>query len=51
MNQERLIHLIAHRGNAIEFPENTLPAFNSALDSGCGSSSSTSSSRATASPS
>jgi len=26
-----LIHLVAHRGNAREFPENTIPAFNSAL--------------------
>lgn len=31
MNHARLIHLVAHRGNAREFPENTLPAFNSAL--------------------
>ncbi len=31
MNSARLIHLIAHRGNAREFPENTLPAFESAL--------------------
>ena len=34
MNQARLIHLIAHRGNALEFPENTLPAFTSALELG-----------------
>lgn len=34
MNQERLIHLIAHRGNAMEFPENTVPAFTSALELG-----------------
>ena len=34
MNSTRLIHLVAHRGNAIEFPENTLPAFSSALDLG-----------------
>lgn len=31
MNHARLIHLVAHRGNAREFPENTIPAFNSAL--------------------
>ncbi|HEY3731629.1 MAG TPA: glycerophosphodiester phosphodiesterase family protein [Steroidobacteraceae bacterium] len=31
MNHARLIHLIAHRGNAREFPENTVPAFESAL--------------------
>jgi len=31
LNQTRLIHLVAHRGNARDFPENTLPAFNSAL--------------------
>jgi glycerophosphoryl diester phosphodiesterase len=30
----RLVHLVAHRGNAHEFPENTLPAFQSALDLG-----------------
>jgi glycerophosphoryl diester phosphodiesterase len=29
-----LIHLVAHRGNARDFPENTLPAFESALDLG-----------------
>ena len=34
MNHERLIHLVAHRGNARDFPENTLPAFNSALELG-----------------
>ena len=34
MNHARLIHLVAHRGNAREFPENTLPAFNSALELG-----------------
>lgn len=34
MNSPRLIHLVAHRGNAVEFPENTLPAFSSALDLG-----------------
>ena len=28
------IHLVAHRGNAREFPENTLPAFASALSMG-----------------
>ena len=31
MNSPRPIHLVAHRGNAREFPENTLPAFESAL--------------------
>jgi len=31
LNLSRLIHLVAHRGNAAEFPENTLPAFRSAL--------------------
>jgi len=30
----RLIHLVAHRGNARDFPENTLPAFESALELG-----------------
>ncbi len=30
----RLIHLVAHRGNAREYPENTLPAFASALGLG-----------------
>jgi glycerophosphoryl diester phosphodiesterase len=34
MNAGRLIHLVAHRGNAAEFPENTLGAFNSALQLG-----------------
>ncbi|HTP39697.1 MAG TPA: glycerophosphodiester phosphodiesterase family protein [Steroidobacteraceae bacterium] len=34
MNQPRLIHLVAHRGNARECPENTLPAFQSALELG-----------------
>jgi glycerophosphoryl diester phosphodiesterase len=34
MNDARLIHLVAHRGNAAEFPENTLPAFRSALELG-----------------
>ena len=34
MNHARLIHLVAHRGNAGEFPENTLPAFTSALEFG-----------------
>ncbi len=34
MNQQRLIHLVAHRGNARECPENTLPAFKSALELG-----------------
>lgn len=34
LNSERLIHLVAHRGNAMEFPENTLPAFVSALELG-----------------
>lgn len=28
--------LVAHRGNAADFPENTLPAFSSALDAGLG---------------
>jgi len=30
----RLIHLIAHRGNARDFPENTLPALQSAVELG-----------------
>jgi glycerophosphoryl diester phosphodiesterase len=30
----RLTHLIAHRGNARDFPENTLPALQSAVDLG-----------------
>jgi glycerophosphoryl diester phosphodiesterase len=34
LNSSRLIHLVAHRGNAVEFPENTLPAFASALELG-----------------
>jgi glycerophosphoryl diester phosphodiesterase len=34
VNRERLIHLVAHRGDAREFPENTLPAFTSALNLG-----------------
>jgi glycerophosphoryl diester phosphodiesterase len=34
VSTERLIHLIAHRGNASEFPENTVPAFASALELG-----------------
>jgi glycerophosphoryl diester phosphodiesterase len=34
MKPERLIHLIAHRGNAFDCPENTLPAFESALELG-----------------
>lgn len=34
MSNERLIHLVAHRGNARECPENTLPAFRSALELG-----------------
>jgi glycerophosphoryl diester phosphodiesterase len=34
LNAARLIHLVAHRGNAVEFPENTLPAFVSALELG-----------------
>ncbi len=34
MNNARLIHLVAHRGNAREFPENTVPAFASALGLG-----------------
>ncbi len=34
MNHSRLIHLVAHRGNAREYPENTLPAFASALGLG-----------------
>ena len=34
LNAARLIHLVAHRGNALEFPENTLPAFVSALELG-----------------
>jgi glycerophosphoryl diester phosphodiesterase len=34
LNAARLLHLVAHRGNAAEFPENTLPAFLSALELG-----------------
>ena len=34
MNQPRWIHLVAHRGNARDFPENTIPAFSSALELG-----------------
>jgi glycerophosphoryl diester phosphodiesterase len=34
LNHARLIHLVAHRGNAGDFPENTLPAFASALEYG-----------------
>jgi glycerophosphoryl diester phosphodiesterase len=34
LNHARLIHLVAHRGNAREYPENTIPAFVSALDLG-----------------
>jgi len=34
LNHARLIHLVAHRGNARDFPENTIPAFTSALDLG-----------------
>ena len=34
MNQAVLPALVAHRGNALEFPENTLPAFASALQLG-----------------
>jgi len=34
LNQAELIHLIAHRGNAREYPENTIPAFASALSMG-----------------
>jgi len=34
LNNARLIHLVAHRGNAREFPENTIPAFASALGLG-----------------
>lgn len=30
----RFIHLVAHRGNARDFPENTLPALQSAIDLG-----------------
>ena len=34
MKAARLVHLVAHRGNAAECPENTLPALQSALDLG-----------------
>lgn len=34
MSQPPAIQLVAHRGNAREFPENTLPAFGSALELG-----------------
>ena len=34
MSTARPIQLVAHRGNAGEYPENTLPAFESALDLG-----------------
>jgi glycerophosphoryl diester phosphodiesterase len=34
LNHDRLIHLVAHRGDARDFPENTIPAFASALDLG-----------------
>jgi glycerophosphoryl diester phosphodiesterase len=34
LTRERLIHLVAHRGDARECPENTLPAFTSALNLG-----------------
>jgi len=34
LNAARLIHLVAHRGNAVEFPEHTLNAFLSALELG-----------------
>lgn len=34
MRQARIVHLVAHRGNAAEYPENTLPALQSALDLG-----------------
>jgi len=34
LKRERLIHLVAHRGDARECPENTLPAFSSALKLG-----------------
>jgi glycerophosphoryl diester phosphodiesterase len=34
LRDARLIHLVAHRGNARDYPENTLPAFRSALDLG-----------------
>ena len=34
MNHDRLIHLVDHRGDARDFPENTIPAFTSALELG-----------------
>jgi len=34
MKPARIVHLVAHRGNAAECPENTLPALQSALDLG-----------------
>jgi glycerophosphoryl diester phosphodiesterase len=34
MKPSRFLHLVAHRGNAGEFPQNTLPAMQSALDLG-----------------
>jgi glycerophosphoryl diester phosphodiesterase len=34
LTQDRLIHLIAHRGDARDYPENTLPAFAAALTQG-----------------
>ncbi len=34
MKPSRFLHLVAHRGNAAEFPQNTLPAVQSALDLG-----------------
>jgi len=34
MKPARFLHLVAHRGDAAEHPENTLPAFQAALDLG-----------------
>jgi glycerophosphoryl diester phosphodiesterase len=34
MKPQRLLHLVARRGNSAEFPENTLPALQSAIDLG-----------------
>lgn len=34
MKPARIVHLVAHRGNARDYPENTLPALQSALDLG-----------------
>jgi len=34
MKAQRLLHLVARRGNAAEYPENTLPALKSAIDLG-----------------